>query len=473
MPSPLFAALTLAAACTGPYCGPDTPFEQPTRGILGEAAAPVLASDGKGVFVVWEHRVLGEPDILFTRREAREGGAWDETPRRLDTDPPGAARSLEPRIATGVPGTLHVVWQDGRDGSDGIRTNRSTDGGRQWLEADVLLDDAPAGASISSMPGIAADRAGWVGVVWESQRDGERDIRFRRSVDRGESWEPARRLDSDAAGSGVSYHPQIVAWEGGDVAVVWWDERDGRADVYLRRSRDGGATWPEAERRLDPGAPGEETSRDVRLAVDGDRLALTWEEGTKGAGGRIVARQSTDRGATWGELRTLGYGDDPSPLVGAGGPLGAWTQSAPAAGHAMTSIGGRLVEIVPAIGLWVASEEDRGGQRLSEADGPASVWAGGSGDVPATSLWVVRTGSSVGRGVVEIFRGASEAGGGPGAAPVRWRRTRTVLFGESLQSTAVPVIALGPAGVVSDEALHVVWVARTGESDDLGYLRVK
>jgi hypothetical protein len=150
----------------------------------------------------------------------------------------------------------------------------------------------------------------------------------------------------------------------------------------------------------------------------------------------------------------------------------------------MTSIGGRIVEIVPTIGLRLATGRGAEARRVSEVEGPSAIWAGGSIDAAgadadaasaadAPSLWVVRTGASIGRGVVEVFRGTIAAPPTPSATPtVEWNRTRTLLFGQSLQATVVPVVAFGPVGAIGPDALHVVWVARVGDSDDLGYERV-
>lgn len=67
----------------------------------------------------------------------------------------------------------------------------------------------------------------------------EWEIYYRRSTDGGETWEPARRLTT---APGNSSRPSI-AFEGRDLHVVWYDRRDGNFEVYYKHSPDGGTTW--------------------------------------------------------------------------------------------------------------------------------------------------------------------------------------------------------------------------------------
>ena len=122
-----------------------------------------------------------------------------------------------------------------------------------------------------------------------------------RSLDGGITWEPSRRADSDAPGDASSFHPQWLA-PGNDVALVlWWDDRSGLTDLYVRRSTDGGASWAGPEVRLDPGAPGATVSHAAAWgsAEPGGRVQVTWEEVEPTGGPRRLLRESADLGASW------------------------------------------------------------------------------------------------------------------------------------------------------------------------------
>jgi hypothetical protein len=125
---------------------------------------------------------------------------------------------------------------------------------------DVALAASPANETRlsydlghSAFPDVAR-AAGAVHVVWQDRRAGRAEVYYRRSPDGGATWEPARRI---ATGSGDAEMPRVAA-SGSRVVVVWADSRanrNGRAfDVYLIRSDDGGATFSDAA-ALSAGVP--------------------------------------------------------------------------------------------------------------------------------------------------------------------------------------------------------------------------
>jgi hypothetical protein len=462
MSSLLVAGLLAAQACSGPFCGPDDVFEHPGDGLVGAAAAPVVALGADGsVLVAWELRSGGEPDIVCNRRGPGTQGAWLERPRRLDGGEWGVSRSLEPRIVADGTGGVWVVWQETQDGADDLRLARSTDDGLTW-SADRRVGGGVRGAT-RSLASLARDGAGRLVVAWEDLRAGRRDLWMTRSSDGGDTWEAERRVDSDEAGSGVSYHPQVIAWEDGTLLVAWWDERDGLGDVYVRRTVAGGGAWAGAERRLDPGASGEAASHGVAAARAGDTVSLTWEETSGELAGRIVSRTSTDRGATWGEQQLVGIGEHPFLLARPDGrPIVGWAEPKLLSGT-MTSVGGRIREIpVP-----VASNVSVPGGRVTPLlalEGLASQWCGQGG----RRAWVARGGTAAGRAVLDVSWIDLDA---PEIGP---RRAVLLNYGEDLLRSADEVLARSLAGVVTpDGDLHLVWVNAWTDSGVLSYRAVR
>lgn len=456
MLSVLAGSAILVAQCTGPYCAPDTDFERPTLGAVGTAAAPELAVGADGAaLLLWEARAGGESDILFSRREPGPAGRWLDVPVRLDTDPPGAARSIEPRLAAGPAGRVYAVWQDGRAGRDAVLFSRSTDGGCTWSPEETRL--GPGAGSMASLAAAGPD----VVVAWEDRRDGERDIRLARSSDGGATWAADERVGTDEAGRAASYHPQLVAWDDGDLLVVWWDERDGLADLYVRRRGDGGRTWAGAEARLDPGEPGAVTSRDARLAAAGDRVVIAWQEGGDGPQAQLVSRESADRGVTWGPVQELGRGRRPFPVVGEDRPAWvAWLAQDGTGGRDMTSIGGRIVEVPRPVRLQLRDAAGGKLQTISRLAGPASIWTGAAPD----RLWAARTGTLVGRAALEVFElGRRE-----------WRSALQLRFGLDLLATDVEITAHSLRGAVGpDGVVHLAWIADYDGTGDVGYFRLQ
>src|SRR5687768_6371957 len=156
---------------------------------------PEIARSGTNLYVVWYDRRLGDLDVFFNR--SLDGGdTWLPADVRVDTTPAGGLGALIPQVAA-EGANVYVVWQDRRDGLPDVRFNRSADAGTTWLLADVRLDSGLAGAAASREPRIAV--AGpHLYVVWEDARNGATDVYFNRSLDGGATWLPSdARLDTD------------------------------------------------------------------------------------------------------------------------------------------------------------------------------------------------------------------------------------------------------------------------------------
>lgn len=107
-----------------------------------------------------------------------------------------------------------------------IYYRRSADGGKSW-GPDVRLTRA---AGLSQRPSIA--RSGHdLHVVWFDDRDGNTEAYYKHSADGGTTWGPDVRLTH---APGDSMHPSVAVF-GRAVHVVWFDTRNGHAEIYYRR----------------------------------------------------------------------------------------------------------------------------------------------------------------------------------------------------------------------------------------------
>jgi hypothetical protein len=237
--------------------------------------APKVAVALPYVHVVWTDVRNGFADV-YLRRSGDGGATFGATDVRLDTDGAGQASSGNPVVSAS--GSLAcVAWDDQRSGQPDVRLSRSTDGGATWSGADVRLDTDAPGAAASWTPSIRVSGANVV-VAWEDRRDGAGDVRVNRSTDSGATWLLADlRMDTDAAGAAVSSNA-VVAGSGDVVFVGWIDQRAGFHDVYLNASLDGGTTWMAADVRLDTDVPSAGFSNALALGASGQKLRAVWED---------------------------------------------------------------------------------------------------------------------------------------------------------------------------------------------------
>ena len=160
----------------------------------------------------------------------------------------------------------------------------------QWTPDYQLTTSGSASTTYSNAWSVAACGS-LVHVVWVDLRDGNAEVYYKRSSDRGLNWGSDIRLTYN---SGQSWNP-CVACQGQVVHVVWSDTRSGNLDVYYKRSSDGGFTW----------------GPDVQLTND-----LTWSYYPSLAvhdssvymvalSGGLICRRSADCGMTWQGATTL------------------------------------------------------------------------------------------------------------------------------------------------------------------------
>ena len=184
---------------------------------------------------------------------------------------------------------VHITWYDERDGHRQIYYKRSLDGGSTWgTDARLTVTSAEAW-----LPAIAVN-GDHVYIIWEDYRDGNYgEIYFKSSSDGGDTWCPDVRLTNDPAGSimpSLSVSDSVIH-------VTWQEERDNNGgEIYYKRSGDGGITWePDVCLTVDPGYSGSPS-----IAVTGSNVHIVWEDDRDGDFGAIYYKRSTDGGSTWG-----------------------------------------------------------------------------------------------------------------------------------------------------------------------------
>lgn len=99
---------------------------------------------------------------------------------------------------------LYAVWGDAKSGRCDVRFSYSSDKGRTWSPS-IVINDAPdpgdpEHSSNQSMPVIAVNKDGVIGVAWYDRRDTRDDLgwheRFSASLDGGETFLPSVRVST-------------------------------------------------------------------------------------------------------------------------------------------------------------------------------------------------------------------------------------------------------------------------------------
>jgi hypothetical protein len=208
---------------------------------------------------------------VVTRRTTDGGATW-QAPVELTTD--GYWASIGGRGQM-----VDVTWVD----SEGnVRYSRSRDGGVSYGPPKVVARGHAANSSVGRGPG------GLVAIAWVSNPNGG-TLNVRISTDGGASFGPRRRVNAHTEGSG---NPLAVG--DGVVYVAFGEVRDSESEQSLRVSRsvDRGQTW---QSELLDDVSGRDLYKALSIAAEGDKSFVSFPTHS----GALVARQTTDKGASW------------------------------------------------------------------------------------------------------------------------------------------------------------------------------
>lgn len=197
--------------------------------------------------------------ILFSK--SIDGGLSWTPPLRLNElagdciDSDNTVEGATPAI--GPNGEVYVAWT----GPEGLVFDRSLDGGITWLQDDILIDqfagdwdyNIPGISRCNGLPVLKCDLSGGpnhgtIYVNWSDQRNGinNTDIFLSKSTDGGNTWSPAKKVNTDNTG-----RHQFLTWmdvdqTNGYLHFVFYDRRNysnNQTDVFLAYSKDGGTTF--------------------------------------------------------------------------------------------------------------------------------------------------------------------------------------------------------------------------------------
>ncbi len=253
------------------------------------------------IYAAWYDVRRGNADVYITR--STDGGKTFGTNHRVNDDRATAVQ-YKPSIGVDRDGVLYVVWRDGRNGNADIFFAKSTDGGESFSKNIRLNDDR--GVAYQGNPAIAVDPSGTLYVVWSDNRDGNDDIYFTISHDKGESFAPNFRLNDDRQKAPQS-HPTIALGPKGELYVAWEDYRNQQSDIYFTRSTDGGKSFSTNIRINDDGGNAPQISPSITVAGLGVVL-LAWADFRNGSVTLPPPTPATGEQYRW-ELARQGNGD--------------------------------------------------------------------------------------------------------------------------------------------------------------------
>ncbi len=266
----------------------------------GKGFTPKLGwGRGRSLVVVWaDERRTDRAWDMYARRSPDGGDTWE--PEQLLSRFPQVNRNdlfVRPEMIGDGQDRFWVVWLGLRNGRSSFYLSRSADGGRTWTDPVALSGES------QSVFGQRLVRAGErLLLLWLDSRTGKDRVYAVTSGDGGVTWTSPTRVDHLPAGSLTSaVSPAVVMGPDAEAFVAWHDGRNGRDDIFIGRSADGGRTWGTEDIRLDMDEAGTAASRSPRIArAEDGRLAVTWEDDRAGHEGVYLRIRAAGQSPAWG-----------------------------------------------------------------------------------------------------------------------------------------------------------------------------
>jgi hypothetical protein len=206
---------------------------------------------------------------------------------------------------------LHIVFNDQRDGNEEIYYKHSSDKGLTWGQ-DIRIS---YNQSNSFGPSIASEDSTVI-IFWYDDRDSNNEIYYRRSSNNGTTWGIETRFTYSNSYSINS----SAAISGSNVSVAWEDGRNGHSEIYYKSSFDGGLSWS-SDLRLTYNQI-HVVSAHPTIARAGSEIVIAWTDNRDNESDEIYFKRSTNSGTTWGsDIRLTNKAfDSYGPSIGLSSP---------------------------------------------------------------------------------------------------------------------------------------------------------
>jgi len=179
---------------------------------------------------------------------------------RITNNPDHKATSVSRCVVTDLSNIVHVVWHSQVPYYDpGINYTRSLDEGDTWEPAIQLTNKGIS-------PSIAVDDYNRIHVAYNF----DSDVYYKCSLDGGNTWQSEMRLTVDK----FAVNPSVAADSNNRVHIVWYDSFND-SEIFYIRSINGGGSW---ENVIQFNVDEYDSYAPVIAADSKDRIHIVWQD---------------------------------------------------------------------------------------------------------------------------------------------------------------------------------------------------
>jgi hypothetical protein len=276
---------------------------------------PTMASDRNGrlylAYLGFDGGRAPEKNMTIGLATSDDGQKWSAPVAAFDVegDCPGAAPGcldkpwivIGPDRADNKKDAIYVFYWAAR--AEALKVVKSTDGGATWSKSVTVGTGAVADAAVTASGKIHVVYATGGGSMFG---DAQNRIEYTKSEDGGETWSPASRVSAE--GEQVTFHfssPQVIADADPNRAMLYAiypvGTPDGKWDIVVAWSRDGGVTWT-PEKANDDQPCASHMLPSAILDKSNGKVHITWVDNRTGAGGVVYTACSVPHGRSTKKL---------------------------------------------------------------------------------------------------------------------------------------------------------------------------
>ena len=269
----------------------------------GSSISPVLYStqnpEDNNLYVLWSDNSTGNFDVLL--KKSSDGGSTFEDTINLSNNNGSSIISTDSSILSDN-GNLYIIWIDDTNGRNDIFLKKSSDGGSTFEDTINLSNNN--GSSISPvLYSTQNPEDNNLYVLWSDNSTGNFDVLLKKSSDGGSTFEDTINLSNN---NGSSISPVLYSTqnpEDNNLYVLWSDNSTGNFDVLLKKSSDGGSTFEDTI-NLSNNNGSSIISTDSSILSDNGNLYIIWIDDTNGRND-IFLKKSSDGGSTFEDTINL------------------------------------------------------------------------------------------------------------------------------------------------------------------------
>jgi hypothetical protein len=225
--------------------------------------------------LLWELDASGTRDIYAQRFDTNGNQLW-AADVRVNSDS-GIVDQEYPAVAVDISSNALLVWQDDRNGNRDVYAQKLDASGNKLWPADVRVN-SDAGTTHQVYPVVTVDGSGNAFVVWEDERNGNNDVYAQKLDASGNKLWPADvRVDSDA-GTAQQVHPVVTVDSSGNAFIVWKDFRNSTEDIYAQKlGASGNKLWTaDVHVNSETGRGGEQWGFPAVASEGGGNAIIVW-----------------------------------------------------------------------------------------------------------------------------------------------------------------------------------------------------